>query len=1165
METSLSGTGPFRNRREDARRILTFAVFIFTAGFILGGCVGKEPSHDDLFSSNQPPIANAGPDQSVESGAQVQLDGSKSVDPQAVPIAYTWRMTEKPAGSGAALSSGEAVNPSFVADVDGQYRLELVVSEKVEITLPAGVPASSIVVPTSGPDEVVITAGKPGPFPNSGNKLLLDGKHLGITILPMSIGGNISLTAEGWFWIDRVPAAGQETLLFGKEAVFELVLKSDSTVLFRWFKPGSTPVETPAVFLTLKEWHHLAAVLDPAPSRAYLAVDGKISARASFVGGLNTKDEKRFVVGGGEPGKAFLFGMADEIRVAQDIRYPEADFTPPSSSLTQDNPFANGFQNSVHGLWRFDEIAGSTLFRDVSLRTNDLFLVTETGFRPFGRLAHGRIFHTAVALKNQNIWIAGGIDDAGNSAPESEKIDFGSDQISVDAGITLPTVENIAVNDQIGFGDGSRKVFITTLPFNPLGTSMTITTDAFRAEDDSQGRLIFNRAILPVSENGVNYSAGTVTVKFSVAPDPGSIQVTANLVGANGVLSPKSAKEGSGDVVVTRSSDDKTATVHFLSPISAGSVVVTVNTVTIKDSRTDSSSKGILTGRGVFGTVDYTSSGPSQGKIEAFFATPPNPGTVHVTVGSQTVTDIPDPNPSTGTFSLSLGGPQIGVIDYQKGEMTLQYSLANPPIVINPGSVTIEANADTTDTPIANSTTGRFSGTGITSGNVDYSNGSVTVKFAAAVEPETVTVTATTNSTTVTAADHKTDSNNGKLILNKSGSEVEVGSITYGTGEMSLTFPTNVQLVPGNVTVHALSPLTVLATDIADGNQGVFPGNGIFAGTINYDTKELAIDYESPPANFAPVLISYNYKRRSGIADHTATPLDDGKVLVVGGQDAGPIIGTPLKGALLFTPADNTTASSVEATGSMQGGRRFHTAALLSDNTVLVVGGEDESKQALPTSEIFTNGSFNSSGPHLNRARKLHKMINLKDCDPQETKDRILVVGGYGSDQLPLASAEIYDPTVSTTDFVLTDPMVTPRTLHALTCLPNGRVLVTGGVDQRGAVTFSAEIFDPAASNGKGAFLPVESGGMILERAGHTATLLSDGKILIVGGLNRFQQPLSSAEIYDPDQKLFTVSQSFLGFARFGQIALPWKGGVLIIGGADATGRALSLVESFVP
>jgi hypothetical protein len=110
-------------------------------------------------------------------------------------------------------------------------------------------------------------------------------------------------------------------------------------------------------------------------------------------------------------------------------------------------------------------------------------------------------------------------------------------------------------------------------------------------------------------------------------------------------------------------------------------------------------------------------------------------------------------------------------------------------------------------------------------------------------------------------------------------------------------------------------------------------------------------------------------------------------------------------------------------------------------------------------------------------------------------------------------------------------------------------------------VTFTAEIFDPST----GRFGPVESGGMIFSRAGHTATLLSDGKILIAGGLNQFQLPLSSAEIYDPVQRTFTLLPTALGFARFGHIALPWKGSILFIGGAGATGRAFSLVESYVP
>jgi hypothetical protein len=136
----------------------------------------------------------------------------------------------------------------------------------------------------------------------------------------------------------------------------------------------------------------------------------------------------------------------------------------------------------------------------------------------------------------------------------------------------------------------------------------------------------------------------------------------------------------------------------------------------------------------------------------------------------------------------------------------------------------------------------------------------------------------------------------------------------------------------------------------------------------------------------------------------------------------------------------------------------------------------------------------------------------------------VLITGGgssYGTDTAE-SSAELYDPASGT--FIPTGSMSLPRARHTATLLPDGRVLIAGG----GALTCcsgavaSAEVYDPAS----GTF--VATGAMTVERAGHTATLLNDGKVLIAGGGRLVAGSgflsLAGAELYDPVTGTFTAT-----------------------------------------
>jgi galactose oxidase-like protein len=138
---------------------------------------------------------------------------------------------------------------------------------------------------------------------------------------------------------------------------------------------------------------------------------------------------------------------------------------------------------------------------------------------------------------------------------------------------------------------------------------------------------------------------------------------------------------------------------------------------------------------------------------------------------------------------------------------------------------------------------------------------------------------------------------------------------------------------------------------------------------------------------------------------------------------------------------------------------------------------------------------------------------------------RVLIAGGDSSYSASDAesSAELYDPVSET--FLPTGSMTTPRDGHTATLLPNGKVLIAGGGPRATCcsdVVTSAEIYDPAT----GTF--TATGSMSVARGGHTATLLNDGKVLIAGGgrlvAGLGTLLLAGAELYDPATGTFTAT-----------------------------------------
>jgi N-acetylneuraminic acid mutarotase len=227
---------------------------------------------------------------------------------------------------------------------------------------------------------------------------------------------------------------------------------------------------------------------------------------------------------------------------------------------------------------------------------------------------------------------------------------------------------------------------------------------------------------------------------------------------------------------------------------------------------------------------------------------------------------------------------------------------------------------------------------------------------------------------------------------------------------------------------------------------------------------------------------------------HSATLLNDGRVLVLGGWTGV----VTLDHGEIYDPATNIW----QQIGPMLEARHDHSATLLPDGRILIVGGyrEQGGDQWLETAEIYDPASGLSipTDPIYCHGTS-HEAVRLAD-------DRVLVVGGACGSGRPgiVARSEIFDPRTNT--WQATTPMTQARFGFTTTRLSDGRILVVGGGEGVEPLA-SVEMFDPDT----GRWTPFAT--LNVARAAHTTTLLVDDRLLIAGGWSGDELTLNSVEL----------------------------------------------------
>jgi len=289
----------------------------------------------------------------------------------------------------------------------------------------------------------------------------------------------------------------------------------------------------------------------------------------------------------------------------------------------------------------------------------------------------------------------------------------------------------------------------------------------------------------------------------------------------------------------------------------------------------------------------------------------------------------------------------------------------------------------------------------------------------------------------------------------------------------------------------------------------------------------------------------------------TATVLSNGKVLVSGGTSTPG--GTALATSEIYDPGANKWS----AAASMAQPRAHHAAALMKTGKVFVVGGDGGSGMGDATSpEVYDPGTDTwTTVPNFNWGDRPRGPAVTVLSD-----GRVFVFGGFVSANLGDAVVQFYDPTTAqaTYDNCLSNYELANATAAQL---GSGAVMVAGGQQVYNPSGGLAQtiLFDPttgSCSRGN----PYSTGpSMNVGHCHHTMTALSGDRILVAGGRCGPSESISVVELYDRAGNNWSLVAPLHEARGFHAAVLLTDGRLMVAGGLGTGGTILASIESYTP